>query len=509
MGKKFFKILVLMLPIFLISCKSEDKTNQEDKKIVENNAKENLKEEASKENNESKEKTENKEESKDDLPKEDEPRVKKELKIVNGAKVGTISNLVEDREVWNDFIEEKDIENAKSLKYGIHLPKILLDSPDAKKANEDIDETIDYIKEQYKISLKDRENTDSREIGIYTEFLAYEDDKILSVDIQITNIWDFGITKHKIYKFSLDDGRLINDDKLLENFGIDKDDKLSLIEKSISEKYQSLIDKYDFKLTESSYLGNIGNLEGIVLNDLWDNLGSEDNRFYVDEVGNLMFLFEFDNGAGQGKFVESQKLVSKDINQSVYSDEFVKMARTLGADPNDDKVNAFIISLGSAQAEDELEVILQKLYQWQQVFYDYRDPRLILQTTRNDKIELSGSSYYLIIPKWKMATVSLKELQTSEDGKTTEVDNDLLDRTSQRSTTLICQNESEVSPNSKIIIRYRNRKIEFSPMISQKDGTLELPEGIIDGGNILDWKENESDYSYTLFDQIISLMGRG
>lgn len=46
-------------------------------------------------------------------------------------------------------------------------------------------------------------------------------------------------------------------------------------------------------------------------------------------------------------------------------------------------------------------------------------------------------------------------------------------------------------------------------MISQKDGTLELPEGIIDGGNILDWKENESDYSYTLFDQIISLMGRG
>lgn len=165
--------------------------------------------------------------------------------------------------------------------------------------------------------------------------------------------------------------------------------------------------------------------------------------------------------------------------------------------------------MGSAQAEDELEVILRKLYQWQQVFYDYRDPRLILQTTRNDKIELSGSSYYLIIPKWKMATVSLKELQTSEDGKTAEVDNDLLDRTSQRSTTLICQNESEVSPNSKIIIRYRNRKIEFSPMISQKDGTLELPEGIIDGGNILDWKENESDYSYTLFDQIISLMGRG
>lgn len=104
MGKRFFKILVFLLPIFLISCKGEDKTNQEDKKIVENNAKENLKKEASKENNESKEKTENKEESKDDLAKEDESGEKKDLKVVSGGKAGTMSNLVADREVWNDFI---------------------------------------------------------------------------------------------------------------------------------------------------------------------------------------------------------------------------------------------------------------------------------------------------------------------------------------------------------------------------------------------------------------------
>ena len=67
-----------------------------------------FKKEASKENNESEEKTENKEESKDDLPKEDESGVKKDLEVVSGGKAGTMSNLVVDREVWNDFIEEKD-----------------------------------------------------------------------------------------------------------------------------------------------------------------------------------------------------------------------------------------------------------------------------------------------------------------------------------------------------------------------------------------------------------------
>lgn len=508
MGKRFFKILVFLLPIFLISCKGEDKTNQEDKKIVENNAKENLKKEASKENNESKEKTENKEESKDDLAKEDESGEKKDLKVVSGGKAGTMSNLVADREVWNDFIEEKDKKSAQQPVDGLHVPKILLDSADAKKANEDIDKIVQYIKEQYKTSLENREE-DNEFLGIYSEFQAYEDDKILSLHMQITNTWDVGNTQHKIYNFSLADGKLINDDELLENFAIGKDDKLSLMEKSIDSRYQKLIDQYDSRLTETAYFDNIAKLEGLSLDDLWDDKELGDNRFFVDELGNIMFLYHFYTDACEDKFTEAIKLQGKDLNPSIYADEFVKMARTMGLDPNDEKIKAFIIPMGYAQAEDELEVVLKKLYQWQTVYNEYADPRLILQTTGDASIDLTGTDYYLIVPKWKMATVSLKELQTSEDGKTTEVENYLLDRVSQRSTTLICQNPSEAVPNSKITLRYRDEKIEFSPMISQKDGNLELPEGIIDADNILGWDNDQYGYSYTLFEQILHLMGRG
>lgn len=508
MGKRFFKILVFLLPIFLISCKGEDKTNQEDKKIVENNAKENLKKEASKENNESKEKTENKEESKDDLPKEDESGVKKDLKVVSGGKSGTMSNLVADREVWNDFIEEKDKKSAQQPVDGLHVPKILIDSTDAKKANEQIDKIVEYIKEQYKSSSEYREEYKDF-IGIFSEFQAYEDDNILSLHLQINNTRDRGIAEHKIYNFSLADGKLINDDELLANFAIGKDDKLTLMEKSIDCRYQKLIDLYDSTLAETAYFDNIAKLEGLSLNDLWDDNELGDNRFFVDELGNIMFLYHFYTDIGQGDFTDVVKLQGKDPNPSLYSDEFVKMARTLGLDPDDERIKAFIIFMGYAQAEDELEVVLKKLYQWQIVFNEYADPKLILQTTSGESIDLTGTDYYLIVPKWKMATVSLKELQTSEDGKTTEVENDLLDRISHRSTTLFCQNTSEVVPNSKIKLRYRDEKIEFSPMISQKDGSLELPEGIIDAENILGWDNDQYGYSYTLFEQILHLMGRG
>ena len=46
-------------------------------------------------------------------------------------------------------------------------------------------------------------------------------------------------------------------------------------------------------------------------------------------------------------------------------------------------------------------------------------------------------------------------------------------------------------------------------MISQKDGSLDLPEGIIDAENILGWDDDQYGYSYTLFEQILQLMGSG
>lgn len=73
------------------------------------------------------------------------------------------------------------------------------------------------------------------------------------------------------------------------------------------------------------------------------------------------------------------------------------------------------------------------------------------------------------------------------------------------------QNISDIAPNGKITIRYRDDAFEFSPSTSLKDGSLMLPDEIIDGEDVLDWDSliNEETYSQMMFERIMSIMGKG
>lgn len=51
---------------------------------------------------------------------------------MDGATIGSLSSLIEDRQVWNDFVDEEFLDSAKKYQIGIHIPRILLDSEDAK-----------------------------------------------------------------------------------------------------------------------------------------------------------------------------------------------------------------------------------------------------------------------------------------------------------------------------------------------------------------------------------------
>ena len=77
--------------------------------------------------------------------------------------------------------------------------------------------------------------------------------------------------------------------------------------------------------------------------------------------------------------------------------------------------------------------------------------------------------------------------------------------------TFVMQNIRDIAPNGKIIIRYRDDAFEFSPSISLKDGSLILPDEIIDGEGILDWNSlfNKETYSPMMFERIMSIMGKG
>lgn len=436
---------------------------------------------------------------------------KKDLEVVQGAKEGSLSNLVVDREIWNEFMDEKYFEEAKGPRDGFHIPKILLETADAKKANKEIEELVNGLKKSYE-TYQDVANSDI--LSIFSTFSVYQDEDILSVRIQYTDINEADMELNKIYNFSLPDGKLLSDDKVLENFGIKSEDKISLMEEGISNDYKLYKEAYDRNVEDDSFIYNIGNLEGLSLNNLWDTANDKGNKFFVDEVGRLMFLYTQYMNTEAGTFTEATELGKESINSSPYLNEYVKMARELGVDVKDENKKAFMIYLGSSMDEFSLKEILLKLYPWQEVYYEYKDPSLLLNIRENEetyKHEIMGEEYYLIVPKFKNTTISLKELEISGGGELKERPNYTLEKISLTGPTVICQNISDTAPNAKITLRYKDDVYEFSPSISLKDGSVMLPDEIINAESILDWNmlTRQEMYSNTIFEKIVSLMGRG
>lgn len=438
-------------------------------------------------------------------------KVKENVKSVDGAIIGSISSYVEDREIWKDFLDKKYIDSAKREDFGIHVPRILLDSKDAKAANDEIDGLVKDIKDLYTTNKKDIVDDDS---GIYSYFSVYQDEHLLSVMVEVSNIWEDEVPIYKVFNFSLSDGKFINDEELMKSMGVEKEEILGMIENSVSEE-QSLDTKLYYRdVTDSSYVYNPSNHTGKILNDLWDNYDYKNRQIFIDEVGTPTLAFTQSLDVDMGQLPGLLKLKIDRFDKSEISDEYLRMARRLGVDPKDEKCKAFVIYLGSCYDENTLKEPLAKLCVWTSIFTNYEDPNMLISMKDGevgDKPYLNGEECYLVIPKYKNASVSLKELELSEDGKLKEVENLYLDDISSSGITFVMQNISDIAPNGKITIRYRDDAFEFSPSISLKDGSLILPEEVKDGEEILDWNSlvNKEFCSYMMFNRIMSIMGKG
>lgn len=448
----------------------------------------------------------------EETEKKDNPASKKDqLEVVKGAKEGSLSNLVVDREAWTEFMDEKYFPQAKGPRYGFHIPKILLETADAKKANQEIEELANGLKNSYE-TYQDVENDD--ELDISSTFSVYQDENILSLRIQYTDISESAIELNKIYNFSLPDGKLLSDDDMLDKFDVDREEKISLMEEGILNDYKLYEEAFKRFVIDDLFIYNLRNLEGLALNHLWDTANDESGKVFVDEVGRLMFLYRMYTYTDAEMQMATTELKKGSVNSTPYLKEYVKMARQLGVDVEDENNKAFMIYLGSSMDEYSLTEVLSKLYPWQEVYYEYEDPSLLLNLNENEETseyEIMGQEYYLLIPKFKNTSIALKELEISDGGELKEKTNYTLEKMSLTGPTVICQNISEIAPNAKIILRYRDDVYEFSPSISLKDGSVMLPDEIINAESILDWNmlTRQEMFSNTIFEKIVSLMGRG
>ncbi|MFR7760009.1 MAG: hypothetical protein ACLU1X_03305 [Peptoniphilus grossensis] len=496
--KRNFKIFIIMIVALalLAGCQKETTSAEGPRENVSNTSEANA---------------DNKKNSSGEDFKETSSKGKEDLKPVKGAIIGSMSSYVEDREIWNDFIDEKSIGSAKRDDFGLHLPRILLDSKDAKKANQEIDEIADNLRKIYQ-SGKGKMEED--ETGIYSSFSVYQDDHVLSLMIEIYDTLYDDPPGYFAYNFSLPDGKFIDDYELMKNFGVEKDEILGIIEDSLREEQDWTTMNYNNEVLDYTFIYNQNNSTGLIFKEVWDNFESNENKIYIDEVGKAHFLLSQCSIVNMVPCPVTLELKANSFNRDPISAEYLKMARKLGIDPKDKNHKAFIIHLGAAFDEESLSDTLEKLSAWTTIFLNFDDPNMLVsmkQSEGGDMPYLNGEECYLIIPKYRNASVSLKELEISQDGKLKEVSNELLDFNACAGTTFVCQNISDIAPNGKITIRYRDDVIEFSPSISLKDGSLILPEGVTDAEKILDWKSlvQKNIYSPTMFEIMKNIIGKG
>ena len=88
----------------------------------------------------------------------------------------------------------------------------MIDSDDAKIANDEIEALAQNIKDTYE---KNKANMENGETGITSRFSVYQDENILSLMIENYDIWNGEYTDYHVYNFSLKDGKFIDDVDLM------------------------------------------------------------------------------------------------------------------------------------------------------------------------------------------------------------------------------------------------------------------------------------------------------
>lgn len=185
------------------------------------------------------------------------------------------------------------------------------------------------------------------------------------------------------------------------------------------------------------------------------------------------------------------KLVEKDLAKEVKEDN-----------------KAFMIPLGAGYDEETLKAVLTRLKEVKEKYSYDKDLEELMMLVKGDdgNTYLVAQEFYLLVPKYDDADISLKELELSEEGTLDAVPNEALDGKIVHGPTLIVQNISDIAPNGEITIKDKAGEVKFSPFVSLKDGELMLDDGAVDASEVVNFDDKADDYDEKLFEKIYSYM---
>lgn len=428
---------------------------------------------------------------------------------VEGATRGSsATDLVEDRRIWEGLPGPVQRDGSLVSAEGMHIPRFLFDSEDAEAANAELDEVEASLAEEY-ASLLNEEYYMSQQAS----FSVYQDEEILSVHVTYYGMWRNDL-KHLVYNFRLEDGKRLSDGEMAEYLGVG-DRLLGLIEESIADRYKRTPYWTDDPVEDVFSAEHIEYFEGFAMQNLWEHFSPEAFSVYLDESGQARVVYTSFSPAGGGSYITDTELkLLLRYEDRELSPVYMRMARELGIDPEDERYDALILFVGAGYDKPSVKDMLIRLWPWQEHYWNFENPTALFNAEYDfelDRYALQGYEFYLLVPKYKHAAVSLKALDITEDAELVAKEYSQLDTRSVSGPVLIGQNVSDLWPNAEVTIEYRGEKTVFRPYLSLKDGSLQAHERVLDAGAVLDLptadRSDYAPYAYDIYWALLSMLG--
>lgn len=446
-----------------------------------------------------------------------------------GPMGGSVSTpLVEERFICEHWPNWRELNKEGGFSVNLmSVPRLLLDSPDGRAADRELDDVEARIIDWGEKALKEGWSS----IG-FSNYSVYQDEELLSVRFYLAS-YNAGFAEYVYcYNFSLPEGRRLTDEELAARFGVtDNLDtlKLEAMERRVSERLKqssmSMDPSYNY-FTETYRFFQSGN--------------TMSHSLYLDRTGRLCFNYVEAVPAGSGAMLSTAPL-AVDPRQPVkkLNPYFVKLMKKAGLDPEDESVQAVCTFVGAVWDEPTLQ---QALGQADAILpgeflTDHAGFLPRLEYTEDGMSRLSGSEMYLVVPRYKYSIVTLEPLMLTDGGELLPEDQEPYAYVYTASgAAIVLQNQSEIFPNANILIsdpvqapydglslaereeaafepgrpeqsiRYI---LSFAPSISGKDGSLVLPDEVLDGTGLLPEPKEYPTYDQDLFDQIMSCLPKG
>lgn len=136
----------------------------------------------------------------------------------------------------NVTVTEKDANNSEyTSEY--RVPKILLDSEDAKKANTELEDNYNKWYNAFK-SISSSQPGDILGTMKKIDYEAYVDMDILSVVVEYTH-FEYSFVEYDVYNFDLKTGKRIDNKSIIQNVGVSFYNMYTALAKNISQKIKS------------------------------------------------------------------------------------------------------------------------------------------------------------------------------------------------------------------------------------------------------------------------------